>query len=423
MRSVIEKKGYAIDVRRLIMGGTFYALNENDADALLGSIYSFVCKHFEKEAVLDWKIDHKALKDWDSAIDNRKSIPGSRYWIQLDGYIKSDIVYNKTTLRKYIHEQMFPSLPLPSPIPEISESEEYKSVSKGIRMAAQAVEKDHSRIKYEIHALYDTEGLIPYGECMVPDIQCFMDRNPMMPFCDSPGKGFINYGNMFCGSFKLLINSYCLDEQVDTWAEELRSFAGLLFQRYKKTNIWIDYNSVPNAIKRVFSENYDSIKSRDELLQVVPSTTFDCIFLDGIGWGNYVSAATCDLGIDKWTKEMDSSVICEELPDGIYVQATGSLSQLRIEDLKHIKEHLYNAFPPCHRVFWRSFYKYRDHFEYIPVLDDELDVSVAGVVFHHSDRRDIDTDLFYNGLGVDSKVMREFLQSREKSIQKKKRKT
>ena len=371
MRSVALEKGHAIDIRCLILRGTYYSLPRSTADDLLESVYRYICDRFQENCVLDWKMERHVLKDWAHAMKTQKLASGA-YFVEMDGYFKSDVVYNKTSLRKFNYSMMYP--PFPSRIPDNEKREDHVSAWKRVTDAFQ--NKNLALTKEALQVYFDQEGMIGKEECVFPDVQCFLHNTPMDVREDT-----------FYGDYTIIISCFSLANELDKTAEELCSFSKQLFEKYKTTNIQIDLNSRVNSYRPAFGYVYN--KQADPLLSTLPlGNLTEYFYLPEIGWGNFISAPTMKLGLDISSQAVSSNLLAETLVSGTYVHVAKPISEMLIADRKEVKRMLYKVILPGENWHPLSL-PLRRYWEYIPVFEDEIYVSEIGAWLCHEGLVDI----------------------------------
>ncbi len=356
MRSLAESHGQYVDIRELQFSGTFFALPENTADAMLKEVYQFINEQFGCHCILDWKAGSRVLKDYDN-IASRKMENGA-YIIALYGNVLCKQIYNKTTFREFEKDKTkFTSSP-PVPLKKLIRAVDYEEYYE--KELAPYFDSE-TQAKNAILNLMNLEVKTPRGPGLKPDMHALFSSAPM------------EKNSLFYGDFILHISSYCLEDDLDYWAERLCEFGKELLRKYAHTNIYIELNPDFGYVYSGYFGQYPS--QSDPILHETPVRDYvRNIYVTEIGWAHLMCRETRELQTaDPDMTDIfvsDDNVIEEELEGGgLFVRVRKPISAAGIQDYKAIKRRIYGMVMPRSYTL-RLPRTMREHWQIVPVFDD-----------------------------------------------------
>ena len=385
MKSTISALGKVIDCRKLIISGSFFSLTQAQADDLFRAFYDFINDSFLRFSVLDWRFRDWALRDPDIALRTKKLKNGA-YTSTCMGYVVGEIVYNKTTLRKYLRNIMYPLMP--RELVGIDESVDFAEYYDSNVLSQVG---NNERLKTALLELFDADGHMHQGEFIEPDIQAGFINIPMRAT-----------DGLYYGTFGLDISYFCLNNELEQWADEFCAFGKKLAERYSNINCGITLESLPQPYAAYYGrypKNCDPIFLQTSLREYVRS-----FYLTDVFWANIICKKTCGLGIILPEDTESDEIEFEKLSGGgIFIRARNPISAVKTCDLKRIKRSIYSTIMPRENEMPLS-QRLRRRWENVPVFENELFVTDKGVKFKHYG--EIELEYICRALSVDPNKLR-----------------
>lgn len=377
MRTVADIVTKINDCRRLKLAVHFFSLCEEQVDQLAREYYQFINESFQNDCVLDWSFEDHSFLDLDTALNKRKMKNGA-YGFWFTGYLKSDIVYNKTTLRKF--ERQIDNKLLFVPTLGTRWSVDFSEYYSTMVLS----QKDDSELyKRALLNLFDLEDRIYQGEMIHPDMQGLFSVTPVAE-------------NSFFGAFDMNISCYSLENELDDWANRMFDFGVYISERFPNVNAYVDLNSTDSPYTEYYGRYIDHntpIPQQGLLLNYLRS-----FYNTEIGWGHIICDKTRKLGLTL-TASDNSRVLCKELSSGaIAIRSNVPIGKYSICDRKVLKKCIYNTVMPRQNTIHYD-WKLRRYWEYVPVFEDEVFITKAGVKFQHYG--EFDTDFLCRETGID----------------------
>ncbi|MBR3586210.1 MAG: hypothetical protein IKO00_09330 [Oscillospiraceae bacterium] len=356
MRSAATKLGEIVDCRQIKLSGRYYSLPSITADRLVQEYYSFIMDCLAKNCVLTWSTSPRkvSLSDYSALCDFQNQF--EVYDFYLYAFVKSDIVYNKKSLREYKRYQS--NTGIFGSIPGANMSADY---SKYYYRIVRPYIHEPVNYKKALLKLFNMEGKSLLGEYWASDIQVSCWK------CRSRGNN-----GLYLGEFSLDVGVFSLDGTEDAWAERLLQFGKELSTKYENVNIQIEMNPSHDTYTRYYGEylKRGPLDLNDALLWECASH----LYLMGVGWAQVISPATLELETVRVVDSEIGIVNEEQLSNGAKViRANAPISNVGISDLKGIKRHIYSLIMPRKNkpdVQERP----RCYWEMIPVFDNELTI-------------------------------------------------
>lgn len=357
--------GRIIDCRTLVFDWQYFGLTESEVLGLAAELYSFVERSFGEACVLSWRCRDKALKGLDG-IAKAHIKDDEIFDISVLGDVKSDLVYDKKSLRAYdrrlMYDPVFTMVPTPfhasCDYPAYAESELAPHMGSA-REYRQALEK-----------LFALEGRIDTGLFRRHDLEAAV-------FAQADE----DHDGRFRGSFYLRISCHSLGEELDDMAQRLLTLGRSVSQRLVNVNMAVGVEQSASGWDLYFAGlNIDP--SHDETEQKLRRRA-EYLYLNKVGWANIISPAVSRLlpGSAKPPFEaLGNGAVCIRLDAGV--------SETTLSGLKRLKSALYPAMLPSVSEFDLKYPYLRSHWENIAVLDDELHVQDDKIIISQNGKAD-----------------------------------
>ena len=386
MRSIISSFGQIIDCRQLILSISYYSLPINSAHALTNEFYSFV-NTLLPDFVLDWKLQNRSFKDLSEAMQTRSLING-HFSMDLLGSLRSKVVYNKTTFRKYIHEMLYPSIPYHLKGEDASVDYSPYSRERGSTIWIPEQEKD-SALK-----LFDLEGKKYLAESVGPDVGGGGENSPMglgepesygdnyLLLCEKDlPQGFDD--PLYHGEYHIGIPIYCLEDQVNQTAELFLEFCLELQKTFRNVNAYVELNPHAECYTRYFGRYPEEGPAAKLPYRGIARS----LFFPEFGWGNVISPGTRTFGV----RTIDAETIQTEETSsgGLCLRCKKPIMETTIADLKSIKKSMYDVILPRSSTY-EGIWDFRKEWEFVPLFEDEVTAFMTGITFEHHGQIDFE---------------------------------
>lgn len=359
--------GRIIDCRTLVFDGQYFGLTESEVLGLAAELYSFVERSFGEACVLSWRCREKALKGLDG-IAKAHIKDDEIFNISVLGDVKSDLVYDKKSLRVYDRRLMYDPVytlglapgDASADYPAYSqrELEPCKNDTAMLREAVMRIFSEEGRINKNLFSQHDVEGAF---------FAYHMEEQ----------------AELFSGEFKLHISCFSLGDELDNMAAELYKFGQLVALDFTNVNMVIGIMQTDSDWDRYFGTlNTDEA---DDETGFMMRCRAEFMYLHKVGWANIISPTVSRLLPDE------SKALFNTLENGAVCARLGcTASETTLKALKRLKSALYPAMLPAVSEFDLDYPYLRSHWENIAVLDDELHVQNDQIIFTQNGKADTD---------------------------------
>ena len=359
--------GRIIDCRTLVFDGQYFGLTESEVLGLAAELYSFVERSFGEACVLSWRCREKALKGLDG-IAKAHIKDDEIFNISVLGDVKSDLVYDKKSLRVYDRRLMYDPVytlglapgDASADYPAYSqrELEPCKNDTVMLREAVMRIFSEEGRINKNLFSQHDVEGAF---------FAYHMEEQ----------------AELFSGEFKLHISCFSLGDELDNMAAELYKFGQLVALDFTNVNMVIGIMQTDSDWDRYFGTlNTDEA---DDETGFMMRCRAEFMYLHKVGWANIISPTVSRLLPDE------SKALFNTLENGAVCARLGcTASETTLSGLKRLKSALYPAMLPSVSEFDLDYPYLRSHWENIAVLDDELHVQNDQIIFTQNGKADTD---------------------------------
>lgn len=359
--------GRIIDCRTLVFDGQYFGLTESEVLGLAAELYSFVERSFGEACVLSWRCREKALKGLDG-IAKAHIKDDEIFDISVLGDVKSDLVYDKKSLRAYDRRLMYDPVytlglapgDASADYPAYSqrELEPCKNDTAMLREAVMRIFSEEGRINKNLFSQHDVEGAF---------FAYHMEEQ----------------AELFSGEFKLHISCFSLGDELDNMAAELYKFGQLVALDFTNVNMVIGIMQTDSDWDRYFGTlNTDEA---DDETGFMMRCRAEFMYLHKVGWANIISPTVSRLLPDE------SKALFNTLENGAVCARLGcTASETTLSGLKRLKSALYPAMLPSVSEFDLDYPYLRSHWENIAVLDDELHVQNDQIIFTQNGKADTD---------------------------------
>ena len=384
MRTVANISTQINDCRQLKLEVRFFSLCEEQADQLAKEYYQFINENFKSCCVLDWFFRDRAFDDLDFSLKKRKMKNGA-YDFLFNGYLTSDRIYNKTTLRRF--ERQIDRAFL-TPCRGTRYSVDFLDYYNAMVLSER---NDPEQFKIALLNLFNLEGRIYQGEILCSDMQGLFSCAPLTAA-----------EKLFYGSFNLDISCYTLWEELDYWANRLFDFGKKLSERFQNINVYVDLNNRATPYTDYYGQY---VNSSAPIFQRSFLRNYLCYFYNTeIGWGHIICDKTRKLGLNLIANADDNGISSEEIRGGaIAIKSTVPISTYSISDRKTMKKCIYKTVMPRENTINLE-WKLRRYWEYVPVFENELFITDQGVKFKHYG--EIELEYICRALSVDPNKLR-----------------
>lgn len=359
--------GRIIDCRTLVFDGQYFGLTESEVLGLAAELYSFVERSFGEACVLSWRCREKALKGLDG-IAKAHIKDDEIFDISVLGDVKSDLVYDKKSLRVYDRRLLYDPVytlglapgDASADYPAYSqrELEPCKNDTAMLREAVMRIFSEEGRINKNLFSQHDVEGAF---------FAYHMEEQ----------------AELFSGEFKLHISCFSLGDELDNMAAELYKFGQLVALDFTNVNMVIGIMQTDSDWDRYFGTlNTDEA---DDETGFMMRCRAEFMYLHKVGWANIISPTVSRLLPDE------SKALFNTLENGAVCARLGcTASETTLKALKRLKTELYPALLPAVSEFDLDYPYLRSHWENIAVLDDELHVQNDQIIFTQNGKADTD---------------------------------
>lgn len=359
--------GRIIDCRTLVFDGQYFGLTESEVLGLAAELYSFVERSFGEACVLSWRCREKALKGLDG-IAKAHIKDNEIFDISVLGDVKSDIVYDKKSLRVYDRRLLYDPVytlglapgDASADYPAYSqrELEPCKNDTAMLREAVMRIFSEEGRINKNLFSQHDVEGAF---------FAYHMEEQ----------------AELFSGEFNLHISCFSLGDELDNMAAELYKFGQLVALDFTNVNMVIGIMQTDSDWDRYFGTlNTDEA---DDETGFMMRCRAEFMYLHKVGWANIISPTVSRLLPDE------SKALFNTLENGAVCARLGcTASETTLKALKRLKSALYPAMLPAVSEFDIDYPYLRSHWENIAVLDDELHVQNDQIIFTQNGKADTD---------------------------------
>lgn len=359
--------GRIIDCRTLVFDGQYFGLTESEVLGLAAELYSFVERSFGEACVLSWRCREKALKGLDG-IAKAHIKDDEIFDISVLGDVKSDLVYDKKSLRVYDRRLLYDPVytlglapgDASADYPAYSqrELEPCKNDTAMLREAVMRIFSEEGRINKNLFSQHDVEGAF---------FAYHMEEQ----------------AELFSGEFKLHISCFSLGDELDNMAAELYKFGQLVALDFTNVNMVIGIMQTDSDWDRYFGTlNTDEA---DDETGFMMRCRAEFMYLHKVGWANIISPTVSRLLPDE------SKALFNTLENGAVCARLGcTASETTLKALKRLKTELYPALLPSVSEFDLDYPYLRSHWENIAVLDDELHVQNDQIIFTQNGKADTD---------------------------------
>lgn len=357
--------GRIIDCRTLVFDGQYFGLTESEVLGLAAELYSFVERSFGEACVLSWRCREKALKGLDG-IAKAHIKDNEIFDISVLGDVKSDLVYDKKSLRAYDRRLLYDPVytlglapgDASADYPAYSqrELEPCKNDTAMLREAVMRIFSEEGRINKNLFSQHDVEGAF---------FAYHMEEQ----------------AELFSGEFKLHISCFSLGDELDNMAAELYKFGQLVALDFTNVNMVIGIMQTDSDWDRYFGTlNTDEA---DDETGFMMRCRAEFMYLHKVGWANIISPTVSRLLPDE------SKALFNTLENGAVCARLGcTASETTLKALKRLKTELYPALLPAVSEFDLDYPYLRSHWENIAVLDDELHVQNDQIIFTQNGKAD-----------------------------------
>lgn len=359
--------GRIIDCRTLVFDGQYFGLTESEVLGLAAELYSFVERSFGEACVLSWRCREKALKGL-NGIAKAHIKDDEIFDISVLGDVKSDLVYDKKSLRVYDRRLLYDPVytlglapgDASADYPAYSqrELEPCKNDTAMLREAVMRIFSEEGRINKNLFSQHDVEGAF---------FAYHMEEQ----------------AELFSGEFKLHISCFSLGDELDNMAAELYKFGQLVALDFTNVNMVIGIMQTDSDWDRYFGTlNTDEA---DDETGFMMRCRAEFMYLHKVGWANIISPTVSRLLPDE------SKALFNTLENGAVCARLGcTASETTLKALKRLKTELYPALLPAVSEFDLDYPYLRSHWENIAVLDDELHVQNDQIIFTQNGKADTD---------------------------------
>lgn len=358
MKSTAEEFGHIIDCRMLTLDGKYFGLTEDQTLGLAEKFYLLADGMFAHSCLLSWRCSNRSIQK-SSDITGTKIKAGEIFEISMLGDVKSEVVFNKTSLRAYDrrlkNDTMFylgltpPFSSADYPKYAMAELDPYRCSPQQLREA--------------LLKLFNIEGRCNMGLYRQHDLEaCFNSAS--------------TNENTFSGEFFLEISCHCLGGELDETAEKLYEFSKSLVSEYANVNMTIGVFQSDRDWERYFgaptASSGNTMLHEDE-------------YVTKVGWANIISPQTACLLDSSEETVFSAPLRCERLENGaVCIRSDSAASGTTISDLKRIKMTIYPTLLPSIAEFDNDWPYFRSQWENVAVLDNELLTDGDKVIFRQN---------------------------------------
>ena len=367
MTPTSDSFGRIIDCRTLVFDGQYFGLTESEVLGLAAELYSFVERSFGEACVLSWRCREKALKGLDG-IAKAHIKDNEIFDISVLGDVKSDLVYDKKSLRVYDRRLLYDPVytlglapgDASADYPAYSqrELEPCKNDTAMLREAVMRIFSEEGRINKNLFSQHDVEGAF---------FAYHMEEQ----------------AELFSGEFKLHISCFSLGEELDNMAAELYKFGQLVALDFTNVNMVIGIMQTDSDWDRYFGTlNTDEA---DDETGFMMRCRAEFMYLHKVGWANIISPTVSRLLPDE------SKALFNTLENGAVCARLGcTASETTLKALKRLKTELYPALLPGWAEFELDCLRIRPYWENVVVLDSELCFENGNMVLAQNGKADGD---------------------------------
>lgn len=360
--------GKIVDTRILVFRAYYYGLTENDVTELAGDFYSFVNAEFGNECVLLWHSRKRVIKDI-HALEETGIHPAGTFDMDLIGDVKSRIVYNKTTLRRYDRDLEFHPV-FHCGITPMSASVDYPEFAK---QSIKPHVNNPDELQQALLAIFQREGCINKGLLLQNDVEGFLFNSK-----------FDGTDGLYAGKIELRVNCISLADELDNYANSLVDFGRRLSLRFVCVNVTIGIDQSGLDYVRYYGgvQLHPCTDSKaGEVHAMIRHAKY--LYMQEVGWANIISPIVMGrIQLGETTIQQD--VQEERLANGaLYIHSSHGVANTTLAQLSTIKQRIYPAMMPGISKFGLDWPYFRSFWENVPLVSGELAVTNKYVFFRH----------------------------------------
>ncbi len=374
--STAEALGTAIDCRCLYLNLEFYDLPADKAASMGEDIIRWQAKLTEGFVVHRTCYDHVVSVD-KALLDLKESVDGSYCFGMIQtGYVKSDVVYNKRSMKAYGREAM------DSTVDNFvgERPPQYQTLWNELFPNGRESDEEICRKYYGIFQMPHKKLCHGY---YFPDSDSLLILDP-----------YKNDEKLFWGEYTFYICAYCLQDGTDAMAEYFREFLTELSNKYGNLNGRVmlqPYGSGKSPYTRYFDCNDNKDGSHEDAGRAAREW-YQTYYLPGVEWFNIISPL-----VQERLAECPGG---EKLPGGgLVLKSSKPITQYDVEDAVAMKKILLPVLPEIgiqlsvketFDGFHQNTIKYYDRYlprcdwAIVPILEDEIKIYWGTICFYKS---------------------------------------
>lgn len=331
LRSAIDSFPARVDVRYLTMEGEYYCFSDAEANSFLLSFLVFIKDFAGEQCLYFWSTMPRCPR---FEKDPMKLLCGNDILFAAEGVVRGETIANKADFRKWSRELYYPS----TPQQEQTIPDDYAIYFQDILDVVNVGEKSWSEALLDLFSLPGKIPMLPFRRS---EVGVYAEKIDSIFELDKKD-----------GEFSFAVPLYCLNQSVDSAAEEMASFLRRTAEKLPTLNARVMISEPPSISKASAYMTYfgdTTIEFNQRIPKGVPSRSWTYTnYLCGAEWFNIVSPiARGKLPFLEEEKERYSDICVECLPNGCaVVYYKGAISDFGLKDLFGMKQLLYDALVP-----------------------------------------------------------------------------
>ena len=371
--------GPTIDCRCLSIMAEFYELSREEALQLAQDVIVWSEKFYGKDFIAKRTVGRQiiSLKGLLAKLDNELQ-PGCGLSYIEEAMVKSPVVYNGMTFRKYLHQIRW-GVSCGSMHVSADYCDYWNRLFSDLPL-------DDDAIRQRIYRIFQEKNKQNIASYHLTDTQAGLIINP-----------YRNFPNCYYGCYDFSISAYCLQGHIEDAADRLKSFAEFLSSKYQKINVRVMLQPIVgpdrNPYMTIFGR-YGMVDGSHEEANCTEQEWYPTYYVPGVEWFNILSPkASAHLDLNSCNETTDMATIQTTSNGATVIASRNTITQYDVPDAIALKQLTLPALYPG-----RSYLKLkglmnnqitcqtlgvfpRSNWAIIPVLEEEIDVFSGYLVF------------------------------------------
>lgn len=354
-----------IDRRKLIFSAFFWNQSCFCVDKIADSLYEYVNDVLGDSCILDWRIQDHSFRELQEAREKYRLRNGA-YFIQCHGFVKNEKIYNKTSLRSYLRQFMYP--PIPAPSRDRCCSVDYPPIYTSL---LEHNKHEPELFRNALDSLFGMTGKKDYGTYCGQEVHVWFDCIPSQQKTGA-----------FEGQCHIEILAKSLDGDIPAWSDAFIRFGKDLLARFQTINLTVMINPKALLYSSYFGEKPIGIRLNNK--KEKPKE----YLVSEIGWANLL-CAEAEVHLPM---EIPKGIAKTTIPGGALVQICEPLETAEIPEYQRLKQYLYPVLLKSQGIHHCDYF-FRGHWEIVPVFKSEI-ITLGNKVLFQTNKNNTFTTVY-----------------------------